>query len=196
MEFFMGGVEDFQHLAKGGSFYAEEPFELGIAGCQCFLHSFGGDEHCRQIWEKVDLTDNNNVCRIPQYQCPLTDQCRLENRSITEHSRRKVFGKDTSDNGQIDLLLEDGDIAILIEVKTNLKTNDVREHIERLEKYRRCMDKKGNGDKKRYVGAVAAAVAEQNVIEFAQKKGLYVIVQSGDAVKIVTPPKGFKAKTW
>jgi hypothetical protein len=48
MQFFMGCVKDFQHLAKGGYFYAEEPFELGIAGFQCLLHAFGDDEHCRQ----------------------------------------------------------------------------------------------------------------------------------------------------
>jgi hypothetical protein len=39
-------------------------------------------------------------------------------------------------------------------------------------------------------------VVSKEVVKFAQKKGMYVIVQSGEAVEIVTPPKGFKAKEW
>jgi len=115
---------------------------------------------------------------------------------VTDYSRNNKFGKrGTAESGQIDLLLDDGDVAILIEVKTNLKNDDVHEHIERLEKYRRWMDKKGQG-KKRYVGALACAMAEDNVIQFAQKKGMYVILQLGNTVEIVPSPKGFKAKEW
>jgi hypothetical protein len=99
-------------------------------------------------------------------------------------------------NGQIDLLLENGDVAILIEVKTTLETADVRKHIERLEKYRRWVDSKGKGDNMRFIGAVAGAVIEGEADKFAMENGMYVIVQSGEAVEIVTPPEGFKAKEW
>ena len=116
---------------------------------------------------------------------------------VTEYSRNKIFGKKgTKESGEIDLFLEDGDIAILISVKTKLTTGNVREHIEQMEKYRRYIDAKGNGDKRRFVGAVAGAVADPNVIDFAQKKGFYVIVQSGVAVEIIPPPEGFEAKKW
>ena len=115
---------------------------------------------------------------------------------VNDHYRNRVFGiKNTKSSGQIDMILEDGDVAILIEVKTNLKNDDVLEHIERLEKYRCWMDGKGLG-KMRYIGALACAMVEDNVIKFAQKKGMYVIVQLGNTVEIVTPPKGFKAKEW
>jgi hydrogenase maturation factor len=43
---------------------------------------------------------------------------------------------------------------------------------------------------------VAGAVADPNVIDFAQKKGFYVIVQSGVAVEIVPAPENFRAKEW
>ena len=115
---------------------------------------------------------------------------------VTEYSRNRIFGKGTGNHGEIDLTLEDGDIAILISVKTKLTTEYVYEHIEQLEKYRRYIDAKNIGDKRRFVGAVAGAVADQNVIDFAQKKGLYVIVQSGIAVEIINSPEGFKAKEW
>jgi len=115
---------------------------------------------------------------------------------IKTHSRNKVFGeKGTAESGEIDLFMEDGDVAILVEAKTTLKMNDVRDHIERMEKYRRFVDADGNNGK-RFIGAVAGTVIEDNVIKFAHDNGLYVIVQSARAVEIVAQPEGFVAKKW
>jgi hypothetical protein len=123
-------------------------------------------------------------------------QFRALGHHVIAYSRNKHFGElETDTCGEIDMFLEDGDIAILVEVKTTLKTDDVLDHIEQMENYRRWIDANG-GDKKRYIGAVAGAVVEDNVIKFAQKKGFYVIVQSGMAFEIITPPEGFKAKEW
>jgi len=96
--------------------------------------------------------------------------------------------------GEIDLFLEDGDVAILIEVKTTLTTSRIRKHIKKIEEYRRCAD--ARGDKRRFIGAVAGAVVKHEAMEFAHKNGMYVIVQSGNAVEIVQTPEGFKAKEW
>ena len=126
----------------------------------------------------------------------IVEQFQALNYDVTAHYRNKIFGKGTQNYGEIDLILEDGDVAILISVKTKLTTGAVREHIEQLEKYRRHVDTKGHGDKLRFIGAVAGAVADQNVIDFAQKKGFYVIVQSGVAVEIVPTPENFQAKEW
>ena len=126
----------------------------------------------------------------------IVDKFKALGYDVTAYSRNKVFGeRGSAASGEIDLILEDGDIAILIEVKTTLKTADVQEHIERLEKHRRCINAKGS-DKRRFVGAVAGAVVTEEVAKFAQKKGLYVIVQSGNAVEILPPPEGFTAKEW
>ena len=115
---------------------------------------------------------------------------------VTECSRNKIFeNKKLAIRGEIDLFLEDGDIAILIEVKTSLETLDVVNHIERLKKYRRYADTKGS-DKRRFIGAVAGAIVTDEASEFAQENGMYVIVQSGKAVEIITPPDGFVAKEW
>ena len=83
---------------------------------------------------------------------------------------------------------------ILIEVKTTLETADVRKHIRQLEQYRCCADVRG--DKRRFVGAVAGAVVEGEAMDFAHENGMYVIVQSGKAVKIVPVPEGFQVKKW
>ena len=115
---------------------------------------------------------------------------------ITAYNQRKIFQyKKLGIRGEIDLFLENGDVAILIEVKTTLETADVREHIERIEKYRRYVNET-NGDKRRFIGAVAGAVVTDGAATFAQENGMYVIVQSGKSVDIVTPPTGFKAKEW
>jgi len=116
---------------------------------------------------------------------------------VTARSQNKEFGeKGTKDSGEIDLLLEDGDVAILIEAKTTLKIDEVREHIERMEKYRRYIDAGTSGEKRRYIGAVAGTVVAENVINFAHENGLYVIVQAARDVEILPLPEGFKAKEW
>ena len=123
-------------------------------------------------------------------------QFRALGHDVNAHSREKYFGVPGTDtSGEIDLFLEDGNTAILIEVKTKLKTDDIHEHVERMEKYRSWVNTKG-GDKMHYIGAVAGAVVEDNVVKFAQKNGFYVIVQSGNAFEIVAPPEGFEVKKW
>ena len=93
------------------------------------------------------------------------------------------------------MFLEDGDVAILVEAKTTLKMDDVSEHIERIEKYRRFVNADGNSGK-RFLGAVAGTVIAENVINFAHDNGLYVIIQSARAVEIIAQPDGFRAKEW
>jgi len=116
--------------------------------------------------------------------------------NVIDHSRDNEFGiRGTANSGQIDLLLKDGDVEILVEVKTTLRNDDVFDHIERLEKYRRWMDSKGEG-KKRYIGALACAMVKDNAVKFAQKNGMYVIMQLGNAIEIVASPEGFVAKEW
>jgi protein involved in temperature-dependent protein secretion len=112
------------------------------------------------------------------------------------YENRKFGSRRLGTEGQVDLVLENGDVAILIEVKTTLETADVRKHIERMEKYRRWMDAKGKGDDIRFVGAIAGAVVKGDAEEFAHENGIYVIVQSGKAVEIVPTPEGFLAKEW
>ena len=112
---------------------------------------------------------------------------------ITEWNPRKKFiNKNLGIRGEADVFLENGDVAILIEVKTSLETADVRDHIKRLEKFRRYADVKE--DRRRFIGAVAGAVVDDEAAAFAHENGMYVIVQSGEAVEIVTPPEGFTAK--
>jgi hypothetical protein len=93
----------------------------------------------------------------------------------------------------IDMLLEDGDSALAVEVRSKLGIDDVRDHIQCMEKLRRYADE--HGDHRRLVAAVAGAVIDEGVKPFALKNGFYVIEQAGDRVKIEVP-EGFVPRVW
>jgi hypothetical protein len=90
------------------------------------------------------------------------------------------------------VFLENGDTALAVEVKTQANINDVREHVERMEKLRQYFEL--HQDRRALYGALAAAIIPDNVLDFALKQGFYVIRQSGDNVRIVEPQG--KPKAW
>ncbi|MDR1930120.1 MAG: hypothetical protein LBQ44_05755 [Treponema sp.] len=94
---------------------------------------------------------------------------------------------------EVDILLENGDLVLAVEVKSKLSTENVQEHMERMEKLRRYAD--DHGDLRKLIGAVAGAVIPEGVKPFALKNGLYVLEQAGDTVKIEVP-EGFKPREW
>ena len=86
---------------------------------------------------------------------------------------------------EIDVFLENGDIAMLVEVKTKLTIDYIKSHIEQLEKMRIYSNR--IGDKRIFLGAVAGAVIPAYVKKYALGKGLYVIEPSGDTFNIIQP---------
>jgi hypothetical protein len=57
VEVCVGRLKDFEHVEKGLSFHAEEPFELSIACAQGFLYMFGLNLHGRQGKEEKNSLD-------------------------------------------------------------------------------------------------------------------------------------------
>jgi hypothetical protein len=94
---------------------------------------------------------------------------------------------------EVDILLENGDVALAVEVKTKLTTENVVDHIERMEKLRRYAD--GHGDSRRLIGAVAGAIISAEAKPFAIKNGFYVIEQTGDTA-VISVPDDFVPKEW
>jgi hypothetical protein len=94
---------------------------------------------------------------------------------------------------EVDVLLENGEYAMAVEVKTHLTTEDVRDHVRRMGILRRVADE--HNDRRKYLGAVAGAVIDQEVSAYALKNGFYVITPSGDTVDIEAP-EGFKPRIW
>lgn len=111
---------------------------------------------------------------------------RWESHEITEAGNPNVYT-------EVDIFLENGDIAIAVEVKAKAKQADVDDHIKRMEILRRRAERRH--DKRKLQGAIAGAIMTKEVREYAHKKGFYVIEQSGDTVKIVIPD-GFKPREW
>jgi hypothetical protein len=93
---------------------------------------------------------------------------------------------------EIDVFLENGDCTLAVEVKTQANINDIREHVERMEKLRRYFDL--HRDRRKLYGAVAAAVIPGNVRDYGLKEGFYIIRQSGDHISIEAPQG--KPKDW
>ena len=108
------------------------------------------------------------------------------------HSGTRVSDKENDIHFEIDVKLENGDKAMLVEVKTKLTTEDVKDHIARLKKMRKYADL--HGDKRIFLGAVAGVVMTPNVKKYSLGQGLYVIEPSGETFNI-TPPNG-QPKEW
>ena len=94
---------------------------------------------------------------------------------------------------EVDILLEDGDIVVAVEVKARATDEDVDDHVIRMEKLRLYAD--ARGDKRRYQGAMAVAILDNSLRRYIQKKGFYLIEQTGDTVRI-NIPEGFSPKEW
>ena len=88
---------------------------------------------------------------------------------------------------EIDLLLENGDCAMVVEVKSLLTRTDVKEHKKRLETFRTYSDKRN--DKRRFAGAMAAALINKDARIYALENGMYIVEQTGDTVRIEAPEK-------
>jgi hypothetical protein len=86
---------------------------------------------------------------------------------------------------EFDALLENGTQAMVVEVKAKLDKNDVDEQISRMEKVRRYADL--YKDSRQFYCAMAAMAAKKEVIKYALEKGFYLIMPSGDDVKITAP---------
>ena len=93
---------------------------------------------------------------------------------------------------EIDIMLENGENAMLVEVKTKLTEERIHKHIIRLEKMRQYADLRG--DKRTFLGAVAGFAITDEVRSLALKEGFYLIEPDGENFTI-TPPNG-KPKEW
>ena len=93
---------------------------------------------------------------------------------------------------EVDIMLENGQKAMLIEVKTKLTIERINYHLNRLEKMRNYANL--HGDKRIFLGAVAGIVVTDEIRDYALSKGFYFIEYAGDAFYI-TSPDG-KPKEW
>ena len=101
--------------------------------------------------------------------------------------------QDRCSGAEIDILLENGDIAIAVEVKAKPNYRDIDRHLKRMEVLRRWAVR--HEDKRKFRGAVAGAIMSKEISDYVLKAGFYVIVQTGDTVAI-NIPEGFSPREW
>ena len=93
---------------------------------------------------------------------------------------------------EIDLLVANTVAAVLVEVKSHLEVEDVRHHLNRLEKFKTFFPRYADCQ---VYGAVAGIVIAAKADQFAMNKGLFVIVQSGETVKLANE-QAFNPRVW
>ena len=95
-------------------------------------------------------------------------------------------------NMEIDILAVNASAVVLIEVKSKLEVEDVKHHLKRLEQFKLFFPNYADA---RVMGAVAGIVSKESTEQFASKQGLFVIVQSGETVRLANDEK-FEPHIW
>ncbi|MBF0322721.1 MAG: DUF3782 domain-containing protein [Magnetococcales bacterium] len=113
----------------------------------------------------------------------------IDVRAVAPRMRARLPG---NRHMEIDLLVLDTTVAVLVEVKSRLKIEDVREHLERLAEFKEFFPDYAH---KQVMGAVAAIVIDEEADRFAIKQGLFVIVQSGETVALANTDD-FTPRVW
>ena len=114
-------------------------------------------------------------------------------RGIDVHEvHRNVEAQRGEEGIEIDLLVVNDTDVVDIECKSTLSLDDVNDHLVSLAKLKKLLPTYAD---KRVMGAVTAMVIPDNVASYAYRRGLFVIVQSGDHLIIRNDAK-FKPQIW
>ncbi len=107
---------------------------------------------------------------------------------VSQRVKKKLNGKTI----EIDVLVTNENHVLVVEVKSNLGVDDVKELIADLEKFRQFFPEY---KQKQLYGAVAGIEIEQGADKYAYRQGLFVLAQSGESIAIVNDTD-FQPKTW
>ena len=98
-------------------------------------------------------------------------------------------------NGQtleIDVLVTNENHVLVVEVKSSLGVNDVKDLMDDLRRFREFFPEYAQ---KQLYGAVAGIEIEEGADKYAYRQGLFVLAQAGEAVSILNNPD-FEPKNW
>ncbi|MBD2395597.1 DUF3782 domain-containing protein [Cyanobacterium aponinum FACHB-4101] len=107
---------------------------------------------------------------------------------VSQRVRKRI----NSDTLEIDVLVTNQDSVLVVEVKSSLGVEDVKELMADLKRFRQFFPEY---NQKKLYGAVAGIEIEEGADKYANKQGLFVLSQKGEAVGILNPPE-FEAKAW
>lgn len=115
-------------------------------------------------------------------------------RGIPVHvvARRQKAYADDGRTMEVDILVDNTDQVMVVEVKSHLTVRDVQDFMVRLGEFKAFFPRYAGV---RVLGAVAGVVSEGKAEEFARNQGLFVIVQSGETIRLDNPPD-FVPRSW
>ena len=111
---------------------------------------------------------------------------------VTE-THQRVESYRNSSQMEIDIFLSNDQEVVVIEVKTTLKVQDVREFLEKLRQFTFFFPKyKGV----KLYGAVAGVQIEEDADKFAYRRGLFVLAGSGEGLIKILNDESFRPKNF
>jgi hypothetical protein len=114
-------------------------------------------------------------------------------RGIAVHEvYRRAYAERDGEAMEVDLLVVNDTDVVVIKVKSDLSVGDVKEHLARLERFKKLFP---HYREFKVMGAVAAMVTPDDVARYAYRQGLFVLGQSGDTVAIRNDA-AFKPAVW
>jgi RecB family endonuclease NucS len=93
---------------------------------------------------------------------------------------------------EVDILAVNGDVSVVVEVKSRLTKEDVDDFCESLQRFKQAFPERVNHQ---LYGAVAAIELVKDIDRGAYRKGLFVIRQWGDSVELAND-KSFQPRAW
>ena len=107
----------------------------------------------------------------------------LQARGISVQSTHpRVRGRRNGEHYEFDILAGNGEEMVVVEVKTTLKVDDVKQFLEKLNKFTEYEPVYLG---KQIYGAVAYLRTEQDSELYAERQGLYVIRATGNSASII-----------
>ena len=118
----------------------------------------------------------------------------LREQSIeVNHTATNVEGTSADGhNYEFDILAVNGNELVVVEVKSRLQSDDVREFLRELQNFKSWLREYQSMT---VYGAVAYLRADESAVRYAENQGMYVIRAVGDSAKIINGAD-FKARTW
>lgn len=110
--------------------------------------------------------------------------------NIMQTSSRRHGRLPNGENFEFDIIAHDGDTIVVVEVKTTLRPDDVKEFLYRLDHARELLPEYAN---KKIHGAVGFLSEESESATMAERRGLFVIRATGSSAAIINDP-GFSPK--
>jgi len=107
---------------------------------------------------------------------------------VSQRVRKRLDGKTL----EIDVLVTNENHVLVVEVKSSLSVDDVKELIKNLTEFRQFFPEYNH---KQLYGAVAGIEIEEGADKYAYRQGLFVLAQRGENVAILNDPE-FQPKTW